>query len=78
MVDSNDRERFGEATLELNNVLKEEELTGVPLLIFANKEDLPNAASQDEIAAIFRLYELDRPWEVISCSSCKSSDKKLC
>ncbi|KAL0100073.1 hypothetical protein PUN28_019498 [Cardiocondyla obscurior] len=42
VVDSNDRERIGEAERELANMLKEDELRDAVLLVFANKQDLPN------------------------------------
>lgn len=38
VVDSNDRERIGEAREELNRMLTEDELRDAVLLIFANKQ----------------------------------------
>ena len=38
MVDSNDRERIGEAREELMRMLDEDELRDAVLLIFANKQ----------------------------------------
>jgi small GTP-binding protein len=38
VVDSNDRERVGEAREELNRMLQEDELRDAVLLIFANKQ----------------------------------------
>ena len=38
MVDSNDRERIGEAREELMRMLAEDELRDAVLLIFANKQ----------------------------------------
>jgi hypothetical protein len=38
VVDSNDRERIGEAREELNRMLSEDELRDAVLLIFANKQ----------------------------------------
>lgn len=38
MVDSNDRERIGEAREELNRMLAEDELRDAVLLVFANKQ----------------------------------------
>ena len=40
-IDSNDRERIGEALEELMQMLAEDELRDAVLLIFANKQDLP-------------------------------------
>ena len=49
MVDSNDRDRAGEARDELHRMLKEDELHDAVLLVFANKQDLPNAMTAAEI-----------------------------
>ena len=38
VVDSNDRERVGEAREELNRMLGEDELRDAILLVFANKQ----------------------------------------
>ena len=38
VVDSNDRERAGEARDELNRMLGEDELRDATLLVFANKQ----------------------------------------
>ena len=52
VIDSNDRERIGEAREELNRMLNEDELREAVLLIFANKQDLPNAMNAAEITGI--------------------------
>ncbi|KAH9021934.1 ADP-ribosylation factor 1 [Lactarius hengduanensis] len=49
VVDSNDRERVSEAREGLQRMLNEDELRDVLLLIFANKQDLPNAMKPLEI-----------------------------
>ena len=42
VVDSTDRERLEEAKCELYNIIKSNEmLPRVPILVFANKQDLP-------------------------------------
>merc|ERR1719482_1753496 len=41
VVDSNDRDRIEDAREELNKFLNEDELRSVPLLVVANKQDLP-------------------------------------
>lgn len=43
VIDSNDRERVSEAREELQRMLNEDELRDALLLVFANKQDLPNA-----------------------------------
>jgi len=49
-VDCNDHDRVEDAKEQLDKMLEEEELMGVPLLVFANKQDLPNAMSVPEVA----------------------------
>ncbi|EDW26315.1 GL24385 [Drosophila persimilis] len=56
VVDSNDRERIEEARDELRRMMVEDELR--VLLIFANKEDLPNAMSAAEVADKLGLHSL--------------------
>ena len=53
VVDSNDRERISEAGEELARLLREDELTSAVLLVFANKQDLPNAMSVAEVRESF-------------------------
>ena len=57
VIDSNDRDRFKEAKNELHALLDQESLRNTPFLIFANKQDLPQAA---EITEIRRKFELNR------------------
>lgn len=49
MVDSSDRRRTDEAADELTQLLEEDELAGVPVLVFANKQDLLNAMTAAEV-----------------------------
>jgi ADP-ribosylation factor protein 1 len=70
IVDSNDRERIDEAAEELRRMTAEEELAHVPCLIFANKQDLPNAMSVAEVTDKLRLHTLERPWYIqASCAT---------
>ena len=41
MVDSADRERMTEARQELFGILDSDEMRGVPVVVIANKQDLP-------------------------------------
>eukprot|EP01114_Cavostelium_apophysatum_P017700 TRINITY_DN531_c0_g1_i2.p1 TRINITY_DN531_c0_g1~~TRINITY_DN531_c0_g1_i2.p1 ORF type:complete len:222 (+),score=36.12 TRINITY_DN531_c0_g1_i2:182-847(+) len=50
VVDSNDRERISEAENELRRLVSEDMLRDAAWLVFANKQDLPNAASVAEIS----------------------------
>merc|ERR1719274_321728 len=42
VVDSNDRERIGDAREELTHILADDEMRDAAVLVFANKQDLPN------------------------------------
>ncbi len=45
-------------------------MAGVPLLVYANKQDLVGALSADEIAEQLNLFTIrDRPWQIQACSA---------
>jgi len=76
VVDSNDRERAGEACEELSKMLSEDELRDAALLVFANKQDLPNAMSVAEITDKLGLHSLrQRKWYIQS--TCATSGDGL-
>ena len=55
---------------ELSELLEEEKLMGVPVLIFANKQDLMHAASAAEISDGLDLHSIrDRQWQIQPCSA---------
>lgn len=63
VLDSNDRERLSYVSHELDLLLGEEQLQGIPLLLLANKQDLPNAMMREEIVEGLCLNNLtDRTW----------------
>ncbi|KAH9524914.1 hypothetical protein Btru_028246 [Bulinus truncatus] len=65
VIDSNDRERIGEAREELMRMLNEDELRDAKLLVFANKQDLPNAMNAAEITDKLALHNLrNRAWYI--------------
>ena len=41
---------------ELGELLADDKLTGVPLLVFANKQDLIHAASPSEVSKLSMLH----------------------
>ncbi len=68
MVDSNDRERVGDARSELERMLSEQELKDAVLLVFANKQDLPKAMPVPEVTEKLGLHNYrDRPWYIKAC-----------
>jgi GTP-binding protein SAR1 len=80
LVDAADRERFPESYRELQGLLSDDGLAGVPFLILGNKIDLPYAVGEDELRHSLGLATqttgkgkvvLDpntRPIEVFMCS----------
>jgi ADP-ribosylation factor protein 1 len=76
VVDSNDRERVSEAREELEKMLSEDELRDAALLVFANKQDLPNAMSVAEVTDKLGLHSLrSRKWFIQS--ACATSGDGL-
>eukprot|EP00746_Dinoflagellata_sp_MGD_P140516 gnl/MRDRNA2_/MRDRNA2_73747_c0_seq2.p1 gnl/MRDRNA2_/MRDRNA2_73747_c0~~gnl/MRDRNA2_/MRDRNA2_73747_c0_seq2.p1 ORF type:complete len:208 (+),score=39.21 gnl/MRDRNA2_/MRDRNA2_73747_c0_seq2:64-687(+) len=58
VVDSNDRDRIEDAREELHKMLNENELKDATLLVFANKQDLPNAMPAAELTDKLGLHSL--------------------
>lgn len=76
VVDSNDRDRIGEAAEELQKMLSEEDLANAAVLVFANKQDLPNAMPTTEVTDKLRLHNLrNREWYIQS--SCATTGEGL-
>ncbi|KAK3435261.1 hypothetical protein EUGRSUZ_D02615 [Eucalyptus grandis] len=71
VVDSSDLRRLDDCKMELDNLLKEERLSGASLLIFANKQDIKGALTPAEIAKVLNLEAMDktRHWEIVGCSA---------
>ena len=59
VVDAADASRFDEARQELHKLLSEPRLRGVPLLVLANKMDLPTARPLPEVEAALGVAERD-------------------
>jgi len=70
VIDSADRKRIEETGLELADLLEEDKLSGVPVIVLANKQDLVTALSPNEVADGLNLYSIrDRPWQIQACSA---------
>ena len=53
-------------------MLSEDELKNAKLLVFANKQDNPGAASASEVSDALGLHELkDRQWAIFKCVAIK-------
>merc|ERR1719331_1820050 len=70
VIDSSDKRRLEESGSELRELLAEDKLGGVPLLVFANKQDLLQATPAEEISESLQLGHIkDRPWQIQACSA---------
>ncbi|KAG0445720.1 hypothetical protein HPB47_016295 [Ixodes persulcatus] len=78
VIDSSDRKRFEETGVELAELLTEDKLFGVPLLVFANKQDLFNSAPAGELAEGLNLPAIrDRAWQIQACSALSGEGLKV-
>lgn len=77
VVDSVDIERMEEAKMELMRTAKCPDNQGVPVLILANKQDLPGAREPKELEKLLGLHELSPIYTVTTVppSSCSSSSQ---
>lgn len=63
VIDSSDRKRVAEVKRELNNMLQDEALKNAKLLVFANKQDMPNVMSISDLINDLELHKLhERKW----------------
>lgn len=77
VIDSADRKRIDLCAEQLNGLLHEEELKGVPIIIMANKQDLPDAMKAEEISQKLALSSIkDRAWTIIPTSALKGEGIK--
>ena len=59
VVDSADREQFELAQKELLELVSKPPLQGIPLLVLANKNDLPGHAEVEEMIDVLRLNDIE-------------------
>ncbi|KAK9761706.1 ADP-ribosylation factor, Arf Arf6 [Basidiobolus ranarum] len=77
VVDSHDQDRIDEARQELHRILSDREMKDCLLLIFANKQDLPEAMSPTEMTEKLGLHKMSaRNWYVHP--SCATTGEGLC
>lgn len=68
VVDSNDGSRIEEAKNELYNLLEQDELRESILLVYANKQDLPNSIGTADLAKKLELNKIsNRSWQIQGC-----------
>jgi small GTP-binding protein len=71
VIDSSDRARFPEVKEELTKLTEHTYLKDCAFLIFANKQDLPNAASTNELSLTLDIHPMMRKFD--SWKVCEST-----
>lgn len=72
VVDSSDVERLGTSKEEFHAILDEEELKNALILVYANKQDLPGALSEAQVAEGLGLHDIkSRDWSIFKASAVK-------
>ncbi|KAK7404092.1 ADP-ribosylation factor, Arf Arf6 [Neonectria magnoliae] len=71
VIDSCDRNRMEEARQELHRIINDREMKDSLLLVFANKQDIKEAMSPQEVTEALQLSKLkDKVWYVVpSCAT---------
>ncbi|KAJ4454613.1 putative ADP-ribosylation factor; Arf family Arf6 [Paratrimastix pyriformis] len=73
VVDAAAEQRFNETTQVLSRVICDPQLSGVPLLVLANKSDLPGAKDSGTLCSLLNLPELGLQnrlnWHIDACSA---------
>ena len=65
VVDSSDRARVAESKDELHWIMEADEMREVPVVILANKQDLPGALSPSEVANKLGMHQMrGRDWYI--------------
>lgn len=78
VIDSSDRKRLEETGDELAELLLDDKLRQVPLLVFANKQDIAGSLKASEIAECLKLVKLkDRTWQIQGCSALEGTGIKV-
>ncbi|XP_072266491.1 ADP-ribosylation factor-like protein 14 [Pyxicephalus adspersus] len=69
VVDSTNKETIDESKKEFQRILQNELIKNVPVVLLANKQDIPGALNADEITRKFNMkkYCSDRDWYVQPC-----------
>ncbi|XP_008052141.1 ADP-ribosylation factor-like protein 14 [Carlito syrichta] len=69
VVDSTDQQRLEDSRREFEHILKNEHIKNVPVVLLANKQDIPGALTAEDITRMFKVKRLcsDRNWYVQPC-----------
>jgi ADP-ribosylation factor protein 1 len=67
VIDSSDSERFNETVDELHHLVTQEELRNVAILIFSNKQDLPNSCTISELKKMLGNILISKNYLIQPC-----------
>lgn len=69
VVDSSNSDRIDEARVELFRIAKSPDMSSVPILVLANKQDLPEAKDTSELEQALSMAELgaNQLWTIQPC-----------
>jgi len=71
VVDSNDTERFKIAKKEFHSIMNEEDMKNAKVLIFCNKQDLPNACTTKRLSKDLEIGKLKNKIHIQKCVATK-------
>jgi len=70
VLDASDSSKFATAKEDLDQLLDRKELQGFPLLVLANKQDLPGAQAADLVVQALALHSIrGRHWHILETSA---------
>lgn len=75
VVDANDPKLFPLAQKEMQSLLAQPTLTGVPLLVLLNKNDLPSAVNPQEVVKV--RYEQAHSTDVRAACDCEGQRHRV-
>ena len=73
VIDSSDRRRMEETGVELNQLLEEEKLAGIPLLIYANKQvssQFPSFSFSPQLQSAYFMYDIAIFFTIMLIDTC--------
>jgi len=71
VVDSSDEEAIAASASQLETLISIESLVNIPILLIANKQDIPGSLTSEEIMARFRLQDIENHQINMFCISAK-------
>ena len=71
VLDSSDQEAVERSQSQLESLFNDQEIADIPILVIANKEDLPEALKSNEIISRLRLQEVESRQVQLFCVSAK-------